>query len=252
MKILLSVCPPYLEMEELLHFAREIGSSLGASITALCVSTSVAQKYYSPFSIQLGKAEREKEAEVFDQTTRVLGAAVKMSRSGELVSQILDEVEAGDYDMLIFGDVDRKLTKKIAEHSHVSTIIFRRGARHRSFLACVDGSENSINVALLAGKMAEAMDTRLTLLSVAESEEMVDQAMEAIQKTKRAMAEHSLKAEEKVRVGKVVDTILREEKGYDLVALGPRGLSRFHRVFLGHVSLNVLEKAESNILLCHL
>jgi nucleotide-binding universal stress UspA family protein len=251
LNILLLVCPPYSEIEKLLKVAEKIGAALGGKITALCVRSEIAQKYYSPFSIQLGKVDKEEEKKVFEEITRVLGdEVVKMSRGGELVSQVLDEIEKGGYNMLIFGDVDKKLTKKIAEYSHVPTFIYRRGEQLSRFLVCTDGSEHSLRAARFAGKLAKAMKAKLTLLSVAKSEEERSFAEEAIRKAKEALAEVSVsEVEEKIGIGRVREVILAEEKDYDLLALAPRGLSKLERVVLGHVSLHVLEKAESNILL---
>jgi len=248
LKILLSVCPPYPDTDRLLEFSQKVASALKGEVTALCVTSAVDQKYYSPFSIQLGRKEKEEEEKVFNRINQVFEGGAKMTRGGELVTQVLDEVERGCYDMLILGDMDKKLTKKLAEYSPVATLIFREEVDLKSLLCCVDGSQNSINSAHLAERMAEGLNARLTLLSIAEGEDTIGQARENIQETKRAMEGLSLVVEEKVRVGKVVDTILEEGRNHDLVALGPRGLSKFHRVFLGYVSLNVLEKSEGNVL----
>ncbi|MDP6460073.1 MAG: universal stress protein, partial [Candidatus Hydrothermarchaeota archaeon] len=49
-------------------------------------------------------------------------------------------------------------------------------------------------------------------------------------------------------IGHAVEEIIKESKGYDLVVLGSRGLSKIKRMLVGHVSLNVETKAETNVL----
>ncbi len=252
MNILLVVCPAYPEIKKLLSVAGKISSALGAKTTALCVGSGVSQKYYSPFSIQLGIVNREVERKIFEEINVAFGGkdVVKIIRAGEPATQVLEEIEkGGDYGMLILEDVDRKLTMKIAEYSHVPTLIFRRGEKLKSFLVCTDGSENSLRVARFAGRLAKSLDASVVILSVAKSEEERANAEEAIRKARSVLAEISIIAEEKVKLGSVREAILAEGRSYDVLALSPRGLSKLERVLLGHVSLHVLEKAESSVLL---
>lgn len=251
MNILLVVCPAYPEIKKLLSVAGKISSALGAKTTALCVGSGVSQKYYSPFSIQLGIVNREVERKIFEEINVAFGGkdVVKIIRAGEPATQVLEEIEKGDYGMLILEDVDRKLTMKIAEYSHVPTLIFRRGEKLKSFLVCTDGSENSLRVARFAGRLAKSLGASLGILSVAKSEEERASAEEAIRKARSVLAEISVRAEEKVKLGSVREAILAEGRSYDVLALSPRGLSKLERVLLGHVSLHVLEKADSSVLL---
>jgi nucleotide-binding universal stress UspA family protein len=50
-------------------------------------------------------------------------------------------------------------------------------------------------------------------------------------------------------VKSVREEILKEAKGYDLVVCGSRGLSKFERIKMGHVSLAVKEQADTNVLI---
>lgn len=250
LNILLVVCPYYPETESILKVAGKIKSCLGAKVTVLCVRSDISAKYYSPFSIQLKKLSGEDERLLFEEITRVLGEkdVAKISRQGELVSQVLDELESSSYDMLVFKDMDKKLTKKLAEYSHVPTLIFRRGELN-SFLICSDGSENSLRTAKFAGEIAKHLGAKVTVLSVAKSEGDRAAAEAAIEKAKAVLAEIPVDAEAKLRIGGVRDAILQEGKSHDVIALSPRGLSKLERMVFGHVSLHVLEKAESSILL---
>lgn len=252
MNILLVVFSAYPETERFLSAAKKITSALDASTTALCVGSDVSRKYYSPFSIQLGKVDRGVERKIFEDIDRVFdGRGVsKMTRAGEPATQVLEEIEKGGYDMLLLEDADKKLTKKIAEYYHVPTYIFRRGEELSSFLACIDGGENSLRAAHFAGEMAKNLKAKLTLLSVIKSEAERSAAEEMLNKAKATLAEVSVDVEAIIRLGASVrQTILAEEKNHDVIALSPRGLSKIERLVLGHVSLHVLENAESSVLL---
>ncbi len=253
MNIMFLTCPLHPELEKLWKIVVEISSALDGTITALCVKEDISQKYYSPFSIQLGKIDKEKEKKVLEEVSRVLGEedVMKIIRGGALVSQVLHEVEKEDYDMLIFGDVEKELTKKIAEYSHVPTLIYRRGEELKRILLCTDGSDCSLRAVRFVGKLARGLGSSVTVLSVAKTED-TSFAEDAVETASKILKEEFSveNVEEKVIKGSVREVILEEEKkGYDTIALAPRGLTKLHRVVLGHVSLHVLEKAESNVLL---
>lgn len=252
MNILLLVCPPYSEIEKLLRLVERLRTALNAGITALCVRSEIAQKYYSPFSIQLGKVDKEGEKRVFEEITRVLGKGVtKLSRGGEPVSQVLEEVEKGGYGMLVYADVDRSMTKKIAEHSLIPTLIYRGGEDIRSILICVDGSEHALKACRFAGKLAQGLEgVRVTVLSIASTDEEVENARRAVGEANRELAKvFRGEVESRVERGRVEERIIEESEKYSLVVLAPRGLSKLHRLVMGHVSLHVVERARTNVLL---
>ncbi len=251
MKILLLVCPVGEDVETLLGVTRRVASALGGSVTALCVRREIAQKYYSPFSIQLGKSRGVDERKVFEKVGEMLGGDVlRMSRGGEPVSQVLDEIEKEGYDMLIYSDINEGMTKKLAEYSPVTTLIHRDGEELSRFLICTDGSEHSLKAVRFAGRLAHGLGSEAVLLSVAREEKDRERAEEALERAAEVMGEvYPRGFEKKLATGKVREVILRESEEYELIALAPRGLSKLRRVLMGHVSLHVVENAEKSVLL---
>jgi len=250
LNILLLACPPTPQIEEMMDFGERVTAALGGKVTALCVKSDIAQKFYSPFSIQLGKVDREEEERAFQRISRASGEVKKLRRGGEFVSSVLDEIESGNYDMLIFGDMDKKLTKKLAEYSSIPTLICRKEGDFSKFLVCTDGSEYSNKAVRLAGKIAKATDAEITLLSVAPSEDERDLAQEAIEKARATLSDVSFSDYKAViEVGGIRDTILGREKEYDMVVLAPKGHGMIHRAIFGHVSLHVLENSRNNVLM---
>jgi nucleotide-binding universal stress UspA family protein len=250
MKIMLLACPPTPRIEKMMGFGEEIISKLGGHITALCVSSDIAQKFYSPFSIQLGDANKGDEERAF-RRIQASGEVRKLKRGGEFVSTVLDEVEKGGFDMLIFDDHDPGITRKIAEYSHIPTLICRREGDVKNFLVCTDGSEHATRAAVFAGKIAKAVGGSVTLLAVARTEEERPRREEALKRVRTALEKEvsGLEVREKMGKGRVRDAILEEEPNHDLVIITPRGLSKLERMVMGHVSLHVLEKSKNNVLL---
>jgi len=253
MNILLIVCPPFEGYTDLLKIVQRLHEAERGKTTALCMSTEIAQKYYSPFSIQLeGKSDREKEKKAFDEVTETLGEkdVLKMTRGGEPVSQLLAHLDENSYDLLIFGDADKEITTKISEHSTIPTLIYRGGSIE-NFLLCTDGSEFSIRAARFTARLAGITGGKITLLSVYKDGDM-DMAREAINSTRKSLENSGFpyeRIEDSMETGNPPQIILSMEKDHDIVALAPRGLHRIARALMGHVSLKVLKKADSSILL---
>jgi nucleotide-binding universal stress UspA family protein len=243
------LCPPYQESEGLVRIAMKLCTSLKGKITALCVRSDITQKYYSPFSIQLGKIPEE-EKKALKKIIKCLGEEVVMlKRGGAVASQVLDEAEK-HYDLLLMKDTDKKLTKKIAEYSHIPTLIYRKGDKLEKILVCTDGSKHSSRAVKFAGMFAKGLEGEITVLSVARENKEQKKREEAVNKAAEMLNQLSIKNVKKlIEGGQVRDVILQNANHYDLVALAPRGLGKLERALLGHVSLYVLENAKTNVLL---
>lgn len=251
MNVIFIVCQDYPKFGEYLEFIKRIYSGLDVQITALFVKSEISRKHYSPFSIQVNKGDREVERRLFKEIDRVLGKRIKKkTRGGEKISQVLAEIERGDYQMLIWGDSDRGETKKIAEYSMIPTLIYRKGNKLENILICSDGSECALRAARFSCKLAEKQGAVPTILSVARTPNDKQLAEEAMDLTESILQDYDIKdLKSRIEIGEPKDVILSLEKDYDLVVLAPRGLGKVKRILLSHVSLLVLEKAQSNILM---
>jgi len=91
--------------------------------------------------------------------------------------------------------------------------------------------------------------TGSTALSEDLKREFEKRARKAVEKAVDILKRFGLKANTVVKVGSASEEIIKESKEYDLVVLGSRGLSKIKRVLMGHVSLHVLENADTNVLI---
>jgi nucleotide-binding universal stress UspA family protein len=177
------------------------------------------------------------------------------------------EYSKGGYDLIVMGAHGENekdpyalgsTTKKVIMHTKTPTLITKEVSSLSSMLICVDGSERSTKALDFAAKLAEKMDSRITLLNVQEErlhkaspkvaaelgERILTEALDAI-------GEQKLKVDKRLEVGVPSDVIVKvAEKGrYDLVVLGSRGLGRVNRFLLGSVSDDVSQKAKCSVLI---
>jgi len=143
----------------------------------------------------------------------------------------------------------------------------------KKILLPTDGSPYSLKAARYARMLMEKIpETTVTILHVGDVpkellshgyllevaldpkliKEMVEDKTEKIIKdTKAIFEEGGLKVETLIQLGNPVDIICRlvEEKGFDLVIIGSRGLSELKGLFLGSVSDRVSHLAKCPVLI---
>lgn len=129
-------------------------------------------------------------------------------------------------------------------------------------LVAVDGSEYSLKALDYALELGERFDGKITLIHVygevfpIQSENAAPVANMATKEAKRAGEEILNQAEQRAKKDKIsVDKVLRkgdvvkeivavaQERSFDLIAIGHKGITRFQELFLGSVSEGVSHKA---------
>lgn len=140
------------------------------------------------------------------------------------------------------------------------------GRRHSIFkliLVGFDGSEQSKKAADTAVGLAQCLDARVLLLAVArppepatsvELEAVLDDAKEHFEQAFIAVREAAKKAEVELQtdivVGHPAEQIIHraEQDKVELIVLGRRGTSTFHKWILGSVSEKVLRYAHCPVM----
>ncbi len=177
----------------------------------------------------------------------------------------------GGFRRLLLGNVSGNLVT----HSPVSVMVVRKpeGANGKTefkrILAATDGSESASKAVGLAIKYAKALSSKLTFANIvylppfsysAGEGSWFDRAMEeSRQEGKKAIAlaasvakENGVEAETRliddVRSPVAAITRLAEEEGYDLIAVGTRGLGGFKKLALGSVADGVVHYAHCSVL----
>ncbi len=140
------------------------------------------------------------------------------------------------------------------------------GRRHSVFkqiLVGFDGSEQSKKAANTAIGLAHSLDAKILLLAVArppepatsvELEAVLDDAREHFETGFKPLVESAKNAEVELRtdiiVGHPAEQIIHraEQDKVDLIVLGRRGTSTFHKWILGSVSEKVLRYAHCPVM----
>jgi nucleotide-binding universal stress UspA family protein len=273
--------------DAVLKFAGEIARAIGTEVTALYVVPEVGRyKNWLTMPGKSGKPLWEELEEltwvkdkIFQQVDKVMaeyGIKVeKKSSRGSPVDEILKEAEQEEYLLIVLGSTGKKdfsrlmfgsVSYGVAEYAPIPVLVVKKDTELKRFLICTDGSESAEEAEYCAGYLASKLGAEVTALSVAYpgvepvytgspelSEELRREfkkgARMAIQKAAKIMEELGLKVTTNMTVGSAREEIVKESENYDLVVVGSRGLSKIKRVLIGHVSLHVLENADTNVLI---
>jgi len=186
--------------------------------------------------------------------------------NGDPADNIL-EFSKPDYDLIVMGGHGENerdpyalgsVTKKVMRHTTCPTLIVKKTSALSNLLVCIDGSGNAIKALDYSAKLAEKMNSRITLLNVQErrlydsSPKTAEEFGERVlSKALDAVRERKLETGKQLEFGVPSDVIAEAaEKGeYDLIVLGSRGLGAVSRFLLGSVSDDVSHKAKCSLLL---
>lgn len=259
-----------------LKIASQIARATGGALTVIYVVEKLPERFRTSFHytiVEGGKTLadllhglpflKEKIYKRVDEITEEYGLkAEKKMVAGKTSDVILEESEKG-YDLVVVGSagmsgIERFLygsvSYEVAEYANVPVLVVKKDVSLDRILVCTDGSESAEEAEFLAGSLAKALGAEVTLLSVAPEYIEPEEAERCDLVGKRMLKDvFGIEAEPLCIAGKGVksvrEAILKEAPGYDLIVVGSRGLSKLQRVKMGHVSLAVKEKAETNVLI---
>ncbi len=249
-----------LEWQELNRFFKVLKSLLSKlhakNVTLLHVISEELKRHSEPFPLSK-KTEKKPSKNVkiiYEMLSKELELELKYTKIlSHNISHILhhiEEIEQG-HDLLIqSGFHEIETAELIAENSLIPVLTIKRESDFKKFLVCTDGSHYANKAVEYSTKIAKIFNAEITLLSVARDENEVEKRKHALESGEKIFKELSFKNYKiELRRGRVSDTIINESAKYDLVILGPRGLSKIKKIIMGHISLNVLKKSSTNVLL---
>ncbi len=206
------------------------------------------------------------------------------ARSGDLAAEITQEIEDGDYGLLVAGlpasgtSIPHNISEivRLVVRKQECSILFVRGQRTgiSKILACTGGYRYGEEVIRVAACLAQAVGAEVTILYVTEAlplmytglQEM-EEPLPALLKTHtreayylkrgaRILEEQGVSGGIKLAQGEVTQEILRasREGDYDLIAMGASREHPFlqqllHHMLLGDVTQTILNDAERPVLI---
>jgi len=253
--------------------AAVVAKKTGATITVLHGMQEFRIGYRLPLKLQdelLGSIEQHAKKVTDDARTlfREEGVVVNTEiHSGSDPAEIILAFPEKDYDLIVMGgrgENEREtfalgsVTKKVIRHATCPTLVTKKVCALSNLLVGVDGSEHSSNALSFAAKLADEMDSKITLINVQErrlfdlsrqtaeelGQKILSEALNTIQK-------RGLKVDKRLEFGVPSDRIVEvaEEGNHDLIVLGSRGLGAVKRFLLGSVSDDVSNKAKCSVLI---
>ncbi|MGD0396119.1 MAG: universal stress protein [Nitrososphaerales archaeon] len=137
----------------------------------------------------------------------------------------------------------------------------------QKILVPIDGSPNSYHGLQCAVELAKKLDVEITLIHVVEQPsyafapsggsvipaeafvELEGFAEKLLQKRRKELTNEGVRTNTLLKRGSPADEILRASKGFDLIVIGAKGLSRFKRLLLGSVSNSVVQNSKVSVLI---
>ncbi len=266
---------------EAARMAGLLAKGLAAKVTVIAVGQ-VAPLVVVPTGMVVRVAEEQDFLSVARdgaEIARAMGAdAEDRVALGDPADSIVDLATREGFDLTVVGHrgmgqvaglVLGSVAKRIAEQAPCPALVVRGRAPGaiKRILVATDGSEHARRATETAVALAVAFDAEVSLLyvldpkllgGVADRKAKLDlrhalerNGHEALEDAARLCQKAGVAHETVLAVGRPAEVILKRARfrGYDLVAVGRRGLGGMARLLVGSVSDEVLRRAECPVLL---
>jgi nucleotide-binding universal stress UspA family protein len=199
-------------------------------------------------------------------TTHLLSASegmridYKVKNSSSVHTGILEEADAGKYDLVLLAGSTYRIRLKhifgsnvdeIIKRSKVETIVFRylddRALNYDKILIPTSGYQHSVSAAALAQRLYEKHKCDITVLYVGEGAEEAARALKPVSDSLNAAG---IRHRALHRKGPVVETILNEaDKGYGIMMIGATERQQYHQFLLGSTADRLVKHSPCPILM---
>ena len=186
--------------------------------------------------------------------------AIKTMIAPSTAAGILDECELNDYGLTILaltgdgaanvrGKIKWRTTHAVITEHHGSVLLARGIAENRGHLICVN-DDKSIEAAKQDALLASRCNCPVYLLSVAETEDKIDDAEQAIEKAKVAIEATDVQVVESwVAVGNPAEEIIERGKDFSVIVMADSSVKGFRRFFQSSVAYDVLQHAYNSVMI---
>jgi len=189
----------------------------------------------------------------------------KLVEKNDPAEAIIDEAEAGMYDLVVMGnsggeenELDFHLgsvAKKVSLAVKIPVLVVRKKMDLRKILIPVDGSAKEDKILQKASMIAKAAGSKVVLLHVQEKSllklkpEIYEVGLQILKQASTKM--EGIEFEQKLLSGDPANVIIQTAKQYDvdLIAMSSGGRGTLRDFFLGSVSNHVLHHATLPVLL---
>lgn len=244
--------------------AINLAGKCSSRITAIAV-VEANEEYASeaPQLVEKAEAEAAKSlASVKEQATAAGADCETAVHTGDSSYRIIvDEAKKNGSELIIMGRRGRtgiakvamgSVTARVIGHAPCDVLVVPRDGAddYRKILVATDGSPHGEAAATEAIKMAKKTDGSLIALSVASSDNKINQAEQAVLKVKQMAETGGIACETLVSTGKNYVEIVEKakEKNASLIVVGCHGHTGLGRLLMGSVTERVIGHAHCAVL----
>lgn len=203
----------------------------------------------------------------------------KIKSMGSAVECVLEQIEKGNYDLIILGSHGKKglqkwlgsVSRQIVSNSVVPVFISKKRTGCKKVILTVDGSEQAFNAVRMSHELLDLKGKEIYIISIKESPDLLPMeasldinwlenierqqkihATKAINKAKSLLEKEGVQAQNEIILTghpaqKIIEFADREK--VDLIVMGARTKTDLSKLLLGSVSKRVLENVESDVLI---
>lgn len=184
----------------------------------------------------------------------------KLRNSASVVTGILDESKADDYDLILFANstyrrhllsIFGNKVDDVIRNSNVETAVLSylddKPMNYRKILLPTSGFQHTVKAASIAAELSKKYGGEITVLHVGEDREAASKALQPILNSLNASG---IPHRALFRKGHIVDTILDEaDKGYDLMMIGATERPQLYQFLIGSTADMLIKKSPCPVLM---
>ncbi len=180
--------------------------------------------------------------------------------SSSVLTGILDEAHFYHYDIVIVsasqesgsgaGHIDMYTAISVATEHDGTVLLVRELEEEHGHLVCVTDTESSMEMVAKDAMMAARCGCSIHLYSVAEDDECLPSAQNALERAESVVEKSGLKVSEKIsEIGEPVRRITEKGRDYSLIVIAATERSKLKQMFLGSTSHSILKKAKNSVMI---
>jgi len=172
-------------------------------------------------------------------------------REGEIIDQVIDEVDIGGYDVAIIGaSKERRLANRLIQFVNCSLFITKniQDITYK-FLFAVDDTELSRKALLLGTRTAGFLKAEATLLTIVKGESDIESGEAHLKKAEPVLKKANIPYEKKVLIGDTVETIIKEAGDDNIVVMGSSKSSQLSKFFKATKAVKVVQDGNCPVLI---
>jgi nucleotide-binding universal stress UspA family protein len=173
-------------------------------------------------------------------------------RSGDIIKELRDEVDAYEYDLTIIGgSAKRSMSHDMIQYINSSIFVvnnFNKTINYKILLA-VDDSPGTKKAVKFGVRVAQAFGIKVQIITVNEHETFKESNKKSSENASKMMRRCGVEAETKFEIGKPAEKIIELAGEDHIIIMGASTQSPIAKFFVGSKPLNVMQNSNCPILI---